>query len=180
MLEIKIEGGELYDDNTWEFIQIKPQILKLEHSLLSVSKWESKWHKALLEDEKTNEETLDYIRCMTINQVDPMVYFFLSEDNIKEIQDYVNNPMTASTITDRSPGGKPRRRITSELIYYWMVALQIPFECEKWHLNRLLTLINITYIMNKPEKENRMSPGETFERMKIMNEANRKKYKLHG
>lgn len=76
MLEIKIEGGELYDDNTWEFIQIKPQILKLEHSLLSVSKWESKWHKALLEDEKTNEETLDYIRCMTINQVDPMVYFF--------------------------------------------------------------------------------------------------------
>lgn len=179
MLELKINGGEIFDESTYEFIQIKPQTLKLEHSLLSVSKWESKWHKAFLEDNKSNEEVRDYITCMTINQVDPLVYLFLSDDDIDMIQKYITDPMTATTIQDLMPPGR-HKRVTNELIYYWMVALQIPFECEKWHLNRLLTLIRVTNIMNKPEKENRMSMQETYKRQMELNKANRDRFHLKG
>lgn len=179
MLEINVEGGELFNEATCEFVQIKPQTLKLEHSLLSVSKWESKWHKSFLEDEKTNVEIMDYIRCMTINQADSNVYSFLSQEDIDKIQDYIQDPMTATTITDLSQQAH-HQRVTSELIYYWMVALQIPFECEKWHLNRLLTLIKITNIMNKPDKERKMSMRETYERQRMINEANRKRFHMKG
>ena len=177
MLEIVVEGVELFDEEKCEFFQIKTQHLKLEHSLVSISKWESKWHKSFLSDrEKTAEEILDYIRCMTINQVDPNIYAALSQKNINDIEAYIEDPMTASTVISEVAGKK--ERITSELMYYWMVAYRIPMECEKWHLNRLLTLIKICNAKNQPAKK--MSNREIYNQNRLLNEARRKKYHTKG
>lgn len=157
MLTITIEGRELYDEENNEFINIKKQSINLEHSLVSISKWESKWHKPFLDDRfpKTKEETIDYIRCMTITQnVDPRLYYSISEENIKKIQDYIEDSMTATWFSDKSKKRPSRKIITSEVIYYWMVELEIPFECQKWHLNRLLTLIKVCNEENKAASKN--------------------------
>ena len=178
MLEIRVEETEQYNEITNEFITIKPQLLKLEHSLVSISKWESKWHKAFLSNnEKTPDEIMDYIRCMTINQVDPIVYYCLSQKNMDDIKAYIDDPMTATTIKD-IPGKRNHEVVTSELIYYWMVALQIPFECEKWHINRLLTLIRVCNIKNQPAKN--IPKREILNQNRLLNEARRKKYHTKG
>jgi len=178
MLELHVDAVEQYNEETNEFYYINSQTLKMEHSLVSVSKWESKWHKPFLtNDEKTTEEIFDYIRCMTINTVDPIVYNCLSAQNITDIQEYIDNPMTATTIHENNVKRNPEI-VTSELIYYWMVALNIPFECEKWHLNRLLTLIRICNIKNQPDKK--MSRQETIEQNRILNAARRKQFRAKG
>lgn len=155
MLEITIPEHELYNEATNEFLTVKSQTIKLEHSLVSISKWESKWKKPFLDQKKkTREETIDYIRCMTITQnVDPLVYSALSSDNINAVAKYIEDSQTATWFTeDHKPKGQ-REVTTSELIYYWMVAFNIPMECQKWHLSRLLTLIRICNIKNqKPKK----------------------------
>lgn len=155
MLQISIPAQEYFDERTEEFISVKPHILQLEHSLISISKWEAKWHKPFLgKDEKTEEETLDYIRCMTITQnVDPMVYRAIPTAELEKAKAYINDPMTATWFNDRDKRPPSRKVITSELIYYWMVANQIPFECEKWHFNRLMTLIRICGEKNQPPKK---------------------------
>ena len=155
MLQITIPAIEAYDERKEEFISFKGQTLTLEHSLVSISKWESKWCKAFLsKNEKTHEETIDYIKCMTITQnVNPDVYNFLSAENILEINNYIAAPMTATYITKEKNGKTNREPITSELIYYWMIALNIPDRFEKWHLNRLLTLIDVCNIKNSPPKK---------------------------
>ena len=178
MLEVKVEGSEQYNEETNEFIDVKPQILKLEHSLVSISKWESKWHKPFLDNnDKSIEEVMDYIRCMTINPVSEYVYYSLTQDNITTIQNYIDDPMTATTIKS-IPGKHNNEIVTSELIYYWMVALEIPFECEKWHINRLLTLIQICNIKNQPAKN--MSKREVMNQNRLLNEARRAKYHTKG
>lgn len=178
MLEIVTDGGEQFNELTNEFTYVKPQILKLEHSLVSISKWESKWHKSFLSNgDKTSEEIVDYIRCMTINQVDPSVYDFLTQENIDDIQKYIENPMTATTIKEVQ-GKRSNEMVTSELIYYWMVALEIPFECEKWHLNRLLTLIKVCNIKNQPAKN--MSKREILNQNREINQARRKRFHTKG
>lgn len=178
MLEIQVEESEQFDEANNEFITIKPQILKLEHSLVSISKWEAKWHKSFLSDDnKSPEEIMDYVKCMTINQVNPYTYYALSKKNIDDIKDYIDNPMTATTIKDVK-GKKSNEIVTSELIYYWMVALEIPFECEKWHINRLLTLIKVCNIKNQPAKN--MSKREIMNQNRLLNEARRKKYHTKG
>lgn len=155
MLQITIPKIELYDERTEEFVNFKGQTLCLEHSLVSISKWESKWCKAFLsKTEKTHEETIDYIKCMTITQnVDPEVYKYLTQDNIARINEYIAAPMTATYITKEKGGKTSRETVTSELIYYWMIALNIPDRFEKWHLNRLLTLIDVCNIKNSPPKK---------------------------
>ena len=179
MLEIVTSPFEFYDEERNEFFTVKPQQLKLEHSLVSLSKWESKWHKAFLtKQEKTSEEMMDYIRCMTINKVDPIVYSLLSQKNIDEIQEYIGNPMTATVIKERPGGKKMTDTITSELIYYWMVSFQIPFECEKWHLNRLMTLIRICNVKNQPAEN--MSRQEILNQNRLLNEARKKKFHTRG
>lgn len=180
MLTINIQGRTLFDDATQSFISTKNTTIKLEHSLVSLSKWEAKWHKAFLSKEpKTTEEIIDYVRCMTITQnVDPNVYYALSDENMKEISDYIENPMSATWFYDDKNGPPSRETVTSELIYYWMVALTIPFECEKWHLNRLLTLIKICNIKNQPPKK--MSKGEIISRNRALNEARKKKLNTKG
>ena len=151
-------SSEQWDEINEEFIyteEFKGATLQMEHSLLSISKWESKWCKSFLSrKDKTREELDDYIRCMTVTpNVDPEVYNHLSGDHIKKIQEYIDAPMTATYINENKSGQQSRDVITSELIYYWMIANQIPFSCEKWHLNRLLALIKVCNVKNNPPKK---------------------------
>lgn len=178
MLEITVPAAEMFDESKQEFIELKEQTLQLEHSLVSLSKWESKWHKAFLSKrEKTFEETIDYIRCMTITKnVDPSVYFNLSKENIEEINRYIEDPMTATYIADDPNGSVSGDVVTSELIYYWMISLNIPQEYQKWHLNRLISLIKVCNVKNMPAKK--MSQSELMQRHSAINEARRKKAQM--
>lgn len=155
MLQLHIDSKELYDEEKNVFLNTKPQSLQLEHSLISMSKWESKWKKPFLsKGDKTVEESIDYIRCMTITQnVDPNIYNFIGNDLIIQVISYIEDSMTATTFGKNSDDRISREIVTAEIIYYWMVAHQIPFECEKWHLNRLLTLIKVCNIKNQPKKK---------------------------
>lgn len=180
MLQITLPAGEAWDDQKEEFVYLKEQTLQLEHSLVSLSKWESKWCKAFLsKNEKTFEETLDYIKCMTLTQnVNPEVYFRLTPAHIDQINKYIESPMTATVISKDANEKGSREVVTAELIYYWMIALNIPFECKKWHLNRLLTLIKVCSIKNTPPKKR--SKRETVSRYAQLNAARRKQYNSRG
>ena len=179
MLEITIPEVEQWDEVNQEFITSKEQVLRLEHSLVSLSKWESKWNKPFLaKEKKTIDETIDYIRCMTITQnIDPSVYNGLTPELIEKVTKYIDAPMTATTFTNNK-GKANNEVVTSELIYYWMVALNIPKECEKWHLNRLMTLIRICNIKNQPAKK--MSKREIMQRNSALNAARRAKLNSKG
>lgn len=178
MLHITIPAQEYYDERTETFVNTKEITLTLEHSLVSVSKWESKWCKPFLsKDAKTPEETLDYIKCMTLTQnVPPETYNYLSNENISEIKRYIEDPHTATFINEGPGGPKSHEVITSELIYYWMTALNIPWESQKWHLNRLLMLIRVCNVKNQPKKK--MSQRELMSRNAALNAA--RKQKLHS
>lgn len=181
MLRITIPAIEQWDERKQEFINVKEQTLQLEHSLVSLSKWESKWCKVFFsKEEKTYEETLDYIKCMTITQnVKPEVYYCLTKENIDQINQYIEAPMTATYFSkDKNKSGPGREQITSELIYYWMITLNIPFECQKWHLNRLLTLIQVCNIKNTPPKK--MSKRDIMSRNASLNAARRKRMGSRG
>lgn len=180
MLQITIPATELFDDSKQEFVYTKEQTLKLEHSLVSLSKWESRWQKPFLtKEERTVEETMDYIKCMTITQnVDPDIYNYITNDNVRKVNAYIDAPMTATTFSNNGKGRPNREQITSELIYYWMISLNIPFECQKWHLNRLLTLIRVCNIKNQPSKK--MSKGEIMSRNRALNEARKKQLNTKG
>lgn len=181
MLQITVTiEPEQWDETKQEFVPPKTQTLQLEHSLVSLSKWESKWCKSFLSNpEKTTEETIDYIRCMTITQnVKPEVYDCMSSEHITQINAYIEAPMTATYFHENKNGKGGRETITSELIYYWMIALNIPFECQKWHLNRLLTLIRVCNIKNAPPKK--MSKGEIMSRNAALNAARKKQLNTKG
>lgn len=185
MLYLNVTKKDAYNEKTNRFISVEACTLCLEHSLVSISKWEAKWHKPFLGDkEKTDEELRDYIKCMTITQnVRDEVYQTLSVSEIKLINDYIGDPSTATTFTDRRPEGSGPKRsqiITSELIYSWMVSYKIPFECQRWHLNRLLTLIRICNINNSANGGKKMSRGETLSRNRALNAARRSKLGSKG
>lgn len=170
------QDEEFWDENNCEFV-IKPGCkggtLQLEHSLLSVSKWESKWHKVYSSPKpKTVEEIIDYIRCMTINKdARPELYDHLTIDNLQEVDKYINDPMTATKISRKPGKGTTRKEISSELIYSWMIDCEIPFSCEKWHLNRLLTLIGVCNERNAPSKK--MSKKSLMKQNASLNAARR-------
>lgn len=180
MLHITIPATEQWDELNNEFISIKEQKLQMEHSLVSISKWESKWCKSFFSrKEKSFEETIDYVKCMTITQnVKPEVYLCLTKENMKQINDYIEAPMTATYFSENTNQGSSREVITSELIYYWMIALNIPFECKTWHINRLLTLIKICNIKNQPPKK--MSKGDIMRRNASLNATRRKRLNTKG
>lgn len=181
MLYVTVPSVELWDEAKEEFVKTKEQTLQLEHSLVSISKWEAKWCKVFLsKKEKTYEETIDYIKCMTITQnVSPDTYKYLSKDNIEQINKYISAPMTATWFSeDKSGSRSSSEQVTSELIYYWMIAFNIPFECQKWHLNRLLTLIRVCNIKNKPAKK--MSRSDIMRRNASLNAARRKQLNTNG
>lgn len=179
--KITIPAGELYDEATNTFYQIKEQTITIEHSLLSISKWEAKWKKPYLTNNppKTFEEELDYIRCMTITSNVPYeAYYNLSPDNIKEIVEYEEDPMSATTINRIGPEKRGRKEIiTSEVMYYYMIKAGIPFECEKWHFNRLMKLLEVYGVKENPKK---MSRGEAIKHTKALNEARKAKHHTRG
>lgn len=175
MLQIDIPYQEFYNEATGEFDRVQPCTLNLEHSLISLSKWESKWKKPFMTDNGlTREEIVDYVRCMTLNQkVDPKAYMMLTMSDVEKIKEYISDPATATTVNDRRAKGKGRygrEIITSELIYYEMISFGIPFECEKWHLNRLLILIQVCAIKGTPAQ---MSQFDIFKQNKELNAARR-------
>lgn len=182
MLQIVVPAScELYDERTNTFFTVKEQTLQLEHSLVSLSKWESKWGKPFLSKNKqlSHEEIIDYIKCMTLTQhVKPEVYQVMTQANIDTITEYIDKPMTATTFSKDRKGPINREIVTSELIYYWMIALNIPFECQKWHLNRLLTLIRVCNIKNQPPKK--MGTKALMSRNAALNAARRKQLNTTG
>lgn len=181
MFEITVPATELYDEAENLFIPVKETKLRLEHSLVSVSKWEAKWNIPFLSKASHNiEQTLDYIRCMTLNQnTDSNVYKAINNNVYNKILEYINAPMTATTFNELGQARKSSGQVvTSELIYYWMIAYQIPMECQKWHLNRLLTLIRICDIKNTPAKK--MSKTAVRNQYSSLNAARRKALNSKG
>ena len=181
MLQIIIPvTEEQWDEEKEEFISAEEVTLQLEHSLISISKWESKWCKSFLSsNEKTFDETIDYIKCMTLSRnVNPDVYTRLTNANIEQINNYISAPMTATYFSEDKNQGRNREQITSELIYYWMIALNIPVEFEKWHLNRLLTLIRVCNIKNQPPKK--MNKRDIMSRNAALNAQRRAQMNTKG
>ena len=181
MISITVPAVEKWDEQNEMFVTTKAQTLQLEHSLVSIQKWESKWCKPFMTNQdKTREETIDYIKCMTLTQnVNPDVYQNLTRDNIQAINDYISAPMTATTFSDTTKKGTLQgEQITAELVYYWMIALNIPQEYRKWHLNQLITLIKVCNIKNQPPKK--MSRREVMNRNTAINAARRKQLNTKG
>lgn len=178
MLELTIPGKECFDEEKNEFVSSDPIVLLLEHSLYSIAKWESKWKKAFLgtrkQDEKTVSEWLDYIRCMTLNEesIPESVYTSLSREDHEKIHEYTEDPMTAAWFKEQQQGPRSNEIVTADLVYYWMVASEIPFECQYWHFNRLMALIKICGIKNQPSKK--MSHGDVLRQNQAINAARRK------
>lgn len=182
MLHIDIPGRECWDDDKQEFVVTKPFSLSLEHSLVSVSKWEAKWQRSFMsKPPKTIEEVSDYVKCMTLTQNVPAeTYACLTKENLDAINKYIEAPMTATTFNDFGKKGATgsRQVITSELIYFWMITYGIPFECQKWHLNRLMTLIRVCAVKNAPPKK--MSRSETLMQNTRLNAARRQMLNSRG
>lgn len=172
MLELVIEDTDLWDPTAERFYSVKRQTLVLEHSLISLSKWESKWHKPFLSSKLTGDDVLDYIRCMTINRVDPLVYSCLTNAHFKMIEDYIADPHTATWFSNTTKQKEQNTVMTAERIYHLMFAYGIDKECEKWHLNQLLTQIRVEYEESKPQKKR--SKRELAEHHRALNAARRK------
>jgi hypothetical protein len=175
MLEVDVTAEEHYDEERQKFVVVKSHRVRLEHSLVSVSKWESLWKVPFLSKrEKSTEETLSYLQIMLVDDIPPEVWRKLVEDHLEQVKDYIADEMTATKIyTDpNSPGS--REVITSELIYYWMISMKIPVEFERWHLNRLITLVRVINLKNSPKKK--MSLAER----KALNAQRKAKHNTRG
>lgn len=182
MLELTIpEGSELYDEKLGMFLTSRPQKLRLEHSLLSISKWESIWKRPFISKrEMTFEESVSYVQCMSLDHIhDPSNLMFLSQEDLVKISDYVKDPMSATIIykPEKEDNGF-KETVTSELIYTWMTLLTIPWSAEKWHLNRLLNLIEICQLKSQPPKKT--TPAQRAEKLRAMNAERLKRYGTKG
>lgn len=173
MLTLHVPAEVLWDPAKEEFIHTEERVIQLEHSLVSLAKWESKWKKPFLSNEsKTEEEIIDYLRCMCLNEEDESYDFrYIPSSCLKEIRDYIDDSMTATTFHKPEGAGGRREIVTAEIIYYWLVALEIPFEVQYWHLNRLLTLVNVCNEKQKPARKMRRS--DILANNKALNAARR-------
>ena len=175
-----IVGDEGFNDETNEFVTVDPVVIELEHSLVSLSKWESKYEKPFLgRDEKTKEETFDYLKMMVLTEDLPdSIFEKFSQENIQEIKEYIDSKQSATIFTEIGRGRGKEEVITSELIYYWMIAFTIPFVCEHWHLNRLLTLVRICGI--KSGKQKKMPKGQLAQQYRELNERRKAEMGTRG
>lgn len=181
MLKLVVPGAEVFDNVAQEFGTQGDFVLELEHSLVSLSKWESKYEKPFLTNEtKTDDEVRGYVQAMTLTpDVPEEVFQKLSEENFEQINRYIDAKMTATTIYELHEAPKTKQEtVTAELIYYWMVAFQIPFECQHWHLNKLFTLVRLCSV--KAEKPKKMSKGELIRRNRELNAQRRAKLGTKG
>lgn len=155
VLDLYVPGKEFWNSELQEFIYTKDITLHLKHSLVSLTRWEQHYKRRFLDDGPKNEEEYRfYIQCMTLNKdVDPLVYTVLQEDDMKKVTDYLHDSMTATTLPKQNNNRTNSEKLSSELIYYYMSALNIPFECEKWFLNNLIILISIASIKNNPQEK---------------------------
>ena len=179
-LTVKIPAKDLYDPKSNRFISVKDTTITFEHSLISISKWEAKWHKPYLsKEQKTPEEQFDYLRCMCLTRnVDPNAFYALDSASVKSIADYIADPMTATTFRHQDKRGGSEI-LTNEVIYFYMANFQIPFDpCEKWHLNRLLTLIEVASIKNQPPKK--MGKRDMLNQRAALNAQRRAKFNTRG
>lgn len=179
MLIIRVPQTEVFDSKTETFNYLPETVLKLEHSLISLSKWESRWHKPYLKPDPNRSvaETMDYIRCMSLTSIDLQTVSRLSSKDYETIQAYVNEQSTATTV--KHVGGKKNTQtVTSELIYAWMTELRIPWEAQKWHLSRLMTLIDVMNERQKPQQK--MSKAQTAKQNAAINAARRARYNTRG
>ena len=176
MLQLSVKPKELFDEEESRFIYLPAAELTFEHSLVSLSKWESKYKKPFFADknqnenfEKTVNEVLDYFLMMCLETVDPNIIFWMDNEEIKTIGDYLQEEQTATWFSDQNstPSRPSRKVITSELIYYWLIALSIPFDVETWNLNRLLTLIQVVNQENDPKKNKKPTASLMAQRRQL-------------
>lgn len=178
MLQLTIPGQRYWDEENEVFVYPETVVLELEHSLVTLSKWESEFEKPFLsKDEKTAEEIFRYIQIMNQTpNTSPDVFQYLTEENVREINDYISAKTTATWFNDPPPGSQPPNRevITAELIYYWMISVEMPIEpFQNWHLNRLFTLLRVFSVkngknqkMNPEEKKNWLSERERLNELR--------------
>lgn len=182
MLRIEVENTQLWDEEREQFISTEPTVIHLEHSLVAISKWESIYKRPyLVPQEFSKKETLDYIKCMCLdNDISDDVFYaiYASQSLMHKIDEYINSSPTATTINEPKTNKRNTEKVSSELIYYWMVANEIPFSCETWHIERLLTLIRVCNVKNQPPKK--QSPKDVYARNKRLNDARRAKYHSKG
>lgn len=180
MLELIVPTAEVYDERVSEFVKTEVRVLQLEHSLVSLSKWESKWEKPFMSKEvKTAEETLGYIQAMSLDpKTPPEVFQNITSEQFKQINEYIEAKMSATWFNEKANANQSREIITSEVIYYWMISMNIPLECENWHLARLFTLIKVINQKNAPEKK--MSKSELIARNRSLNAERKAKLKTTG
>lgn len=173
MLTITTKGNEFYDEASEKFVTQNQKTVDLEHSLVSLSKWESKFKKAFLGiEEKTPEEIIEYVYMMILTpNVDQSILFEFSEENYQQIKDYIDSPQTATTFNEINQRKGRSEIITSEIIYFWMISFNVPFVCENWHLNRLLTLIRVCNAKNSKQKK--MSKSQIAQRNRELNAQRR-------
>lgn len=180
-IEVTVPNQEGWDSEKEEFIYIKGGTIRMKHSLLSISKWEMTWKKPFLKPGyvMTEEETIDYYKCMTITQnVDPRLYMFIPDSEKIRINKYIETPVSAY-IPGKKKGGTVHT-LVSENIYFWMTAANIPPAYEKWHLSRLLNLLEIAAEENDPKRSKKMSRGEIYKQNQDLNRARRKALGTRG
>lgn len=180
MFQVIIPESEIYDEEREEFINTRKETFQIEHSLVSLAKWESKWNLPFLgKTPKTKEQIIDYVRCMTITQnVNPEIYDNIPQPILTDISEYICAPMTATWFSERKDTRANSEAITAEIVYYWMVTHHIPMECQKWHFNRLLTLIRVCNVKNAPPKK--MNKKEMLAERRQLNAARRNREGING
>lgn len=180
MLKITIPEKELFDERSSRFVKMEGGTFEIEHSLSALSKWEAAHGVPFLSSsKKTVEDSLDYIRCMTITpDVSPDLYYRIDNTIMQQINDYIESKQTATTIRRIGNKGPNREIITAEVIYYWMIATGIPSEYDQWHLNKLLTLIEVCNAKANPGKK--MSKKDIYAQNRALNESRRAKHKTRG
>lgn len=181
MLKLTIPGIESYDENRGEFVTVDDTVIELEHSLVSLSKWEEEFEKPFLDKtQRTSEEILAYIMCMVLTpDVPPEVFGRLTQKNIDDVMQYIQAPRTGTTVHTRDDPKKRPETLTSELMYYYMFSLQIDKECETWHLNRLFTLVRVFSAKNADDKPKK-STVDDLARRRALNEQRKAKLNSRG